>query len=70
MVIGDFFSAMAGSVVSGNVLIGDSCYMGNNSSIREKITICEDVIIGMNGCVVKNIDKPGTYVGVPVNKIK
>jgi hypothetical protein len=28
------------------------------------------VVIGMNGSVVKNIDKPGTYVGVPVNKIK
>jgi len=70
VVIGDCFSAMAGSVVSGSVLIGDNCYMGNNSSIREKITICDDVIIGMNGSVVKDIDKPGTYVGVPVNKIK
>jgi sugar O-acyltransferase (sialic acid O-acetyltransferase NeuD family) len=69
-VIGDFFSAMAGSVVSGNVSIGNNCYMGNNSSIREKTTICDDVVIGMNGSVVKNIDKPGTYVGVPVNKIK
>jgi sugar O-acyltransferase (sialic acid O-acetyltransferase NeuD family) len=70
VVIGDCFSAMAGSVVSGSVLIGDNCYMGNNSSIREKITICDDVVIGMNGSVVKDIDKPGTYVGVPVNKIK
>jgi len=70
VVIGDCFSAMAGSVVSGSILIGDNCYMGNNSSIREKITICDDVIIGMNGSVVKDIDKPGTYVGVPVNKIK
>ena len=70
VVIGDCFSAMAGSVVSGNVSIGNNCYMGNNSSIREKTTICDDVVIGMNGSVVKNIDKPGTYVGVPVNKIK
>ena len=70
VVIGDCFSAMAGSVVSGNVSIGNNCYMGNNSSIREKTTICNDVVIGMNGSVVKNIDKPGTYVGVPVNKIK
>ena len=70
VVIGDCFSAMAGSVVSGNVSIGNNCYMGNNSSIREKTTICDDVVIGMNGSVVKNIDKHGTYVGVPVNKIK
>jgi sugar O-acyltransferase (sialic acid O-acetyltransferase NeuD family) len=69
-IIGDCFSAMAGSVVSGDVSIGDQCYMGNNSSIREKITVCDDVTIGMNCAVVKDIDKPGTYVGVPAKKIK
>ena len=61
---------MANSVISGNVTIGNNVYMGNNSSIKEKTEICDDVIIGMNGCVIRNIDKPGTYVGVPVNKIK
>ena len=69
-IIGDCFSAMANSVISGNVTIGNNVYMGNNSSIKEKTEICDDVIIGMNGCVIRNIDKPGTYVGVPVNKIK
>ena len=69
-IVGDCFSAMANSVISGNVTIGNNVYMGNNSSIKEKTEICDDVIIGMNGCVIRNIDKPGTYVGVPVNKIK
>ena len=69
-VIGDFFSAMPGAVVSGNVNIGNRVYLGNNSSIREKITICDDVIIGMNSAVVKNITEPGTYAGVPAKKIK
>ncbi len=35
--IGDFFSAMPGAIVSGNVRINDCVYMGNNSSIKEKI---------------------------------
>jgi serine acetyltransferase len=43
--------------------------MGTNSSVREKIKISNDVIVGMNAAVVKNIEESGTYVGVPVKKI-
>ena len=69
-VIGDFFSAMPGSVVSGNVRIYDCVYLGNNASIKEKLSIHSLTTIGMNGAVVKHIEEPGTYVGVPVKKIK
>lgn len=63
--IGDFFSAMPSSIVSGNVVIGTNVYMGNNSSIREKITVSSNAIIGANAAVVENIITGGTYVGVP-----
>jgi len=68
--IGDFFSAMPGSIVSGDVTIGDRVYLGTNSSAREKIKICSSVTIGLNSGVVKNIDVPGVYVGTPAIKIK
>jgi sugar O-acyltransferase (sialic acid O-acetyltransferase NeuD family) len=68
-IIGDYFSAMPGAIVSGNVVLGDRCYIGSNSSIKEKIQICSDVTIGSNGTVVKNISEKGTYVGVPAKKI-
>ncbi len=69
-VIGDYFSAMPNAVVGGNVNIKDKVYMGGCSNIREKINISNDVIIGMNAAVVKDINKQGTYVGVPSKKIK
>jgi sugar O-acyltransferase (sialic acid O-acetyltransferase NeuD family) len=69
-IIGDYFSAMPGSVVSGNVTLGDKVYLGTNSSIREKITICNDVIIGLNTGIVKDIKDSGVYVGTPIKKIK
>jgi len=69
-VIGDFFSAMPGAIVSGNVNIQDSVYLGSNSSIRENLTIHKDTIIGMNASVIKDITEPGVYVGVPSKKIK
>ena len=68
--IGDYFSAMPGSIVSGNVYLGNKVYLGTNSSIREKITICDDVTIGLNTGVVKDIKESGVYVGCPIKKIK
>ena len=68
--IQDYFSAMPGAIISGNVTIGDCVYMGTNSSIKEKMIICSGVTIGSNAAVVKHITKSGTYVGVPTKKIK
>ena len=63
--IGDYFSAMPGAIVSGNVNISSNVYMGNNSSVKEKIYIGSNVTIGANSTVVKNIVTGGIYVGVP-----
>ena len=67
--IGDYFSAMPGAIVSGNVTIYDCVYMGTNSSIREKLNVHSLSIIGMNSCVVKNINESGVYIGTPAKKI-
>ena len=67
--IGSYFSAMPGAIVSGNVRIYDCVYLGNNSSIREKLSIHSLTTIGMNGAVVKPIEEVGVYVGVPVKKV-
>ena len=69
-VAGDFFSMMPNAVIGGNVTIGDNVYLGSCSNVREKINITSDVLIGMNAAVVKDINKSGTYVGVPAQKIK
>lgn len=67
--IGDFFSAMPGAIVSGNVKMSDSVYMGTNSSIRENVSITSNVTIGMNSCVIKDVTESGIYVGVPAKII-
>lgn len=69
-VIGDYLSMMPSAIISGNCIISSCFYLGTNSSIREKIDICDNVIIGLNSGVVKNINESGTYAGVPVKKIK
>jgi len=68
--IGNFNTTTPGVHISGEINIGNNCYFGCGSSIKNKINICNDVIIGMNGVVTKNINESGTYVGIPVKKIK
>jgi sugar O-acyltransferase (sialic acid O-acetyltransferase NeuD family) len=68
-IIGDFFTTAPGVKISGNCIIGNKVYFGTNASIRQKINICDNVTIGLNGGVVKNIEEPGIYVGVPAKKL-
>ena len=67
--ISDFVTTAPGSKISGNCGIGKYVYFGTNSSVKEKIKICDNVIIGAGACVVKDINNSGTYVGVP-SKLK
>jgi sugar O-acyltransferase (sialic acid O-acetyltransferase NeuD family) len=67
--IGDYFSAMPGSIVSGNVTIYDCVYLGTNSSIKEKLSIHSLTTIGLNSGVVKSINEPGIYAGAPAKRI-
>ena len=69
-VIGDYFTTAPGVQISGNETIGNRVYFGTRSCVKQKITICDDVIIGMNTGVVKNITESGTYIGTPAVKIK
>mgnify|MGYP003334056057 CR=1 FL=1 len=69
-VIGDYFTTAPGVQISGNGTIGNRVYFGTRSCVKQKITICDDVTIGMNAGVVKNIIEPGIYIGTPAKKIK
>lgn len=68
-VIGDYFTTAPGVNVSGNNQIGNRVYIGTGSSTREKITISDDVVIGMQSGVIKNIINSGTWVGSPAKKL-
>lgn len=68
--IDDFVTVSPGANISGNCKIGKRVYIGTNATIREGVSICSDVTIGMGSVVLNDITEPGTYVGVPVKKIK
>lgn len=69
-VIGDFFTASPSVTICGNETIGDRVFFGAKSCIKEKLTVCDDVVIGLNSGVIRDIIEPGVYVGTPAKKIK
>lgn len=68
-ILGKYFSGMPGSIVSGNVKIGDRVFLGTNSAIREKLLICDDVTIGISSGIYQNIESPGKYTSIKQTKI-
>jgi sugar O-acyltransferase (sialic acid O-acetyltransferase NeuD family) len=68
-VIGDYLTTAPNVGVMGNNIIGDRVCLGVGSNTREKLSICSDVTIGLGAGVVKSINEPGTYVGVPCQKV-
>jgi len=69
-IIGSYSTIAPNAVVLGKVKIGELCYIGSNATILPNIRICDNVIIGAGAIVNKDIDKSGTYAGVPVKQIK
>ena len=54
--------------VSGNVRVGECSEIGTGVQIIQGKKIKSNTIIGAGAVVIKNIDKPGTYVGVPARE--
>jgi sugar O-acyltransferase (sialic acid O-acetyltransferase NeuD family) len=69
-VIGDYFTTAPGVQISGNLTIGDRVYFGTRACVKQKIKICDDVTVGMNAGVLKDIVESGVYVGTPAKRIK
>ena len=51
--------------LSGNVRIGRRSWLGTGVNVRDKLSIGEDVIIGVGSAVIQDICQSGTYSGVP-----
>ncbi len=69
-VIKDFAHISPGVNLAGNVNIGFKTWIGIGSSVVNNVNICSNCCIGAGSVVISDIEKSGTYVGVPVRSIK
>ena len=73
MFINDTFST--GGPARGKKELWEETHIGNRVSIGSNatvmpVTICDDVVIGAGAVVVKDIDRPGMYVGNPARFVR
>ena len=68
-VVGDYVHVAVGAHLCGTVTVGNNTWIGAGAVIKHGISVVDDCMIGLGAMVVKNIDEPGTYIGVPARKI-
>lgn len=57
-------------VIEKDIVIGDRCWIGTNVFIKEGVSIGNDVIIGANSVVVKDVKDKAIIGGVPAKIIR
>lgn len=69
-IISDYVHLSPGAKLAGSVKVEKLTWLGIGSVVVNNVNITNDCIIGAGGVVIRDIKKTGTYVGVPVKKIK
>lgn len=54
-----------GAHLAGTIDVGERVFLCASATVINNVKICADCIIGANAVVVKDIEKKGTYMGVP-----
>lgn len=66
----DFVHISPNATLCGNVKVGQCTHIGAGAIIKNSISVTKNAIIGAGAVVVKNIEKSGTYIGVPAVKME
>ena len=68
-VIEDYVHISPGVNIAGTVTVGEGTWLGIGSKVSNNVNISNGCIVGAGAVVVKDITKPGTYVGVPARRV-
>lgn len=68
--IGAFSTISPGVRLSGNCILGRRVFIGTGASLREKVSVADDAIIGMGAVVLTSLSQSGTYVGCPARRVQ
>lgn len=72
--IGDFVHLAPGANISGNVDIGENCWVGagaviNQGELECKLRLGNNTVIGSGAVVIGSCSSNSTYVGIPARKL-
>lgn len=58
-----------GVVIPGFCMIGSQNMLGANSTLVDGVSLSDQIVIGAGAVVTKDLQTPGTYIGVPAKKM-
>lgn len=74
-IVEDFVTLSPGACISGNVHLGNGCWIGAGAAIIQgsntrKLIVGANTVIGSGSVVVKDCEPDAVYVGIPARRIK
>ncbi len=64
-VLGDYVHVSIGAHLCGTVTVKEETWIGAGAIVSNNLDLCRNCTIGAGTVVVRNIETPGTYIGVP-----
>ncbi|SDZ89108.1 acetyltransferase [Selenomonas ruminantium] len=68
-IVGDFCHLAVGAHMCGTVKVGNNVWIGAGATVSNNVSICNETVIGAGALVIKDIDKTGTYIGIPAKEV-
>ena len=68
--VDDYVHIAVGSHLCGNVCVGSGTWIGAGVTVSNNVSICRNCLIGVGAVVIGNIQKSGTYIGIPAKIMK
>ncbi len=69
-IIENYVHISPNATLGGTVKVEELTHIGIGATVKNNVTICKNCTVGAGAVVVKNIEKEGTYIGVPARKRK
>jgi UDP-3-O-[3-hydroxymyristoyl] glucosamine N-acyltransferase len=60
----------AGTVIGGSATLGNYCWTGLNSTIKDHVKLGNNVVVGAGACVINDVPDDDVVAGVPARSIK
>lgn len=75
VIVDDFVTVAPGACISGNVHLGNGCWIGTGAAINQgsntrKLHVGANTVIGSGSVVVNDCEPDAVYVGIPARRIK
>lgn len=68
-VLGKNNSIMPHVDIGGGAIIGNNVFMGTKATVSPRLNVVDNSNLGVGSVIIKNIDEPGTYFGVPARRM-